>query len=96
MFASTEIQTLTSEFYESRSFGLYYRAPFGRSNDNLGLVFFRARSDRGGSSSETGLEAFYRMVVTDNIDLSFTVQQIDPAKAADKFLTAGFRLYLAF
>jgi hypothetical protein len=94
-YDDTEIQTLTSEINESRSFGVYNRAPFGRSNDNLGLGFFRTKSDQGGSFTETGLETFYRMAVTESVDLSFTVQQIDPAKAADDFLTAGFRLYLA-
>ena len=95
-YDDTEIQTLSSPINESRSFGFYNRSPFGRSNDNFGLGFFRTKSDQGGSFTENGLEAFYRMGITDTFDLSFTVQRIDPAKAPDKFLTAGFRLFLGF
>jgi carbohydrate-selective porin OprB len=95
-YDDTEIQTLTSALNESRSFGIYNRSPFGRTKDNFGLGVFRTKSDQGGSFTETGLEAFYRMAITDSIDLSFTVQQIDPAKADEKFVTTGMRLFLRF
>jgi len=95
-YDDTEIQTLTSPINESKSFGFYSRSPFGRTNDDFGLGFFRTRSDLDGTFTENGLEAFYRMAITNSIDLAFTVQQIDPAKADSKFINTGLRLYLAF
>ena len=87
--------------------GFLFTRPFGWDDDTLGLAAWRASPepnldpppDAMPYRAEYGLEAFWRMQLTDHLELTPDLQLIlDPAKdtSRDQVLIAGVRLRLVF
>ena len=92
---TTDIQTLASPLVESIAGGIVYRGPFGRIRDHFGAGLFRTKTEQNGPASEIGTELFYRLGITEFLDVSFALQAFDPARAENSFINLGVRFMLS-